>query len=447
MKRHIKFPLFLKDNIPVRTLEDLHRYFDMEKMLSYYAEGKLAVWLRDRYYDELAAQVQALQATDPELVQKLCELLGIRHDAYKHIRLKDIRQRNEKIARIKKITDKTEILDHPEAVAFTQSELDSILQDAAIPVVYLYGEHFKLKDLHHKKQFVGINQPKLELSAQVYVTCIRLQAEFENIQRIMEHAEAFPSASEYDEIAKSLKKMNIEHPEHIAFTQKEFETLLRKKTPTIYLVGETYKAIPIDYTVRVFGITQIALTFSDCPKMYYRYLAKDNVTKANTFQVGDIVIMGKYHNQPLEWIVLSNNENSDLCLLLCKNVIASTTYLHFLYWKFPEDTFSETENKLNPSIKFLNDVEYMEYAKIVNQYPPTQRIWLANYGRRHYGANYYKTLHGMVSPVHERTIVIGGRSAPYRNDQLIYDSSVPFVDAEEKTILGVRPAIYIRKPR
>ena len=66
----------MADGAKVRTLEDLRDHFDWPHVLGYFLDGKLAEWLRDRYFDELAASVESLPAESPDLEQQLCHRLG-----------------------------------------------------------------------------------------------------------------------------------------------------------------------------------------------------------------------------------------------------------------------------------------------------------------------------------------------------------------------------------
>ena len=67
MARKIRFPLKMKNGAEVHTLDELKENFDLESVLGYFTDGKLATWLADRYYDETAEAVSALSADSPEL--------------------------------------------------------------------------------------------------------------------------------------------------------------------------------------------------------------------------------------------------------------------------------------------------------------------------------------------------------------------------------------------
>ena len=79
MARKIRFPLKMKNGVEVRTLDELKENFDLESVLGYFIDGKLATWLADRYYDEKAEAVSALSAEMPDLNAKLCEILEVEY--------------------------------------------------------------------------------------------------------------------------------------------------------------------------------------------------------------------------------------------------------------------------------------------------------------------------------------------------------------------------------
>ena len=73
MARKIKFALEMKDGAKVRSnLEELRENFDLEKAVGYFLSGKLAEWLEDRYYEEEAEALDAIDKDAPDLREKLC---------------------------------------------------------------------------------------------------------------------------------------------------------------------------------------------------------------------------------------------------------------------------------------------------------------------------------------------------------------------------------------
>ena len=98
MAKKIRFPLQM-NGTDVRTIEELREHFDLESVLGYFANGKLATWLRDRYYDNEAAAVETLSADDVELKTKLINILSVNNfENAEDIDIKEVQRRTEKLS-------------------------------------------------------------------------------------------------------------------------------------------------------------------------------------------------------------------------------------------------------------------------------------------------------------------------------------------------------------
>lgn len=77
MAKKIKFPLVLRDDQRVYTMEELREYFHFKKIYEYFRNGKLAEWLETRYYEEEARQIQELDPQENGVMKKLCRILSV----------------------------------------------------------------------------------------------------------------------------------------------------------------------------------------------------------------------------------------------------------------------------------------------------------------------------------------------------------------------------------
>ncbi|MFX0548748.1 hypothetical protein ACOAKC_05365 [Hathewaya histolytica] len=68
-KRNIKFVLLLKDNKPVRTIEELQTFYESEKILQYFQNGQLIRWLEQRGYNEELGKIEELKRVDEEFLK------------------------------------------------------------------------------------------------------------------------------------------------------------------------------------------------------------------------------------------------------------------------------------------------------------------------------------------------------------------------------------------
>ncbi len=169
MAKKIRFPLKMKNGAEVRTLDELKENFDLESVLGYFTDGKLATWLADRYYDEKAEEVSALSADTPELNAKLCNILEVEYQGDDDVAdLEYIQRRNEKLRILSAYTDNKDILNNIDIVAMSQDDLYDILDEDPADV-YLYGERFTIPFGKKNVCYTGINEPVVSIDRSKYV--------------------------------------------------------------------------------------------------------------------------------------------------------------------------------------------------------------------------------------------------------------------------------------
>ena len=170
----VKIPLKMSDGTMVRTIEDLREHFDLEAVLGYYSSGRLIKWLEDNYCDEEAGKIKALKESSKKFNQELCEILGVEYseNTGEKLDVKAIKNKNERRELLKKYTTDEKILSGAVNIAFTQKELDALVEtiDALEKdaddnkVIYLCGEHFIIPKDIGKITYKGINSPKVEFA-------------------------------------------------------------------------------------------------------------------------------------------------------------------------------------------------------------------------------------------------------------------------------------------
>lgn len=163
MAKKIRFALRMNDNVEVRTLPELQEHFDIDSVMGYYLDGKLETWLEDRYYETEVEQLQALDRKDPDLSRRLCEIFDVEYvrDA---LSPEEVEARNQKIERLREITDDEEILAKVDSVAFSQEELAELL-DAGLDTIYLCGADFQIPEKVKNKTYIGVDT-KIQISSE-----------------------------------------------------------------------------------------------------------------------------------------------------------------------------------------------------------------------------------------------------------------------------------------
>jgi hypothetical protein len=136
MAKKVKLPLIMADGVQVRTLEALKESFDVERIVGYFLEGKLQTWLEDRYYEDEAEAVVALSKDNAQLGKKLSEIFGVEYTETEAVDVEEIAWRNDRLAKLKQLTDDDEIIKNIDSVAFNQEELADLYEEG-VENIYL----------------------------------------------------------------------------------------------------------------------------------------------------------------------------------------------------------------------------------------------------------------------------------------------------------------------
>ena len=144
MAKKKKFALIMKDDIEVRDVDGLLENYDEDTILQYYRDGSLVTWLRDRYEDELADEVEALDADedDADLKEQLALVFGVKQDT-------------ERLEHLRQFTEDEELLAKVNQVAFDQEDLADLL-DEGIDEIYLCPGTYTIPLRAKNKTYIGI---------------------------------------------------------------------------------------------------------------------------------------------------------------------------------------------------------------------------------------------------------------------------------------------------
>ncbi|MBQ7453566.1 MAG: hypothetical protein IJS69_00710 [Selenomonadaceae bacterium] len=155
------FALNLKDDIEVRTLEDLRENFDLEKILSYFKSGELLLWLEDRFYDDEADAIAQIALDDKNAPAKICAALNVECDDD----LEFSRRVREKKALLAEMTDDENIIDNAAATALNQEDLAALI-NMDYKTIYLCGENFNVPIRIGGVKYIGVlSTPKIKIRA------------------------------------------------------------------------------------------------------------------------------------------------------------------------------------------------------------------------------------------------------------------------------------------
>lgn len=183
MARKIKFALEMKDGAKVRnSLDELREHFDLEKAVGYFLSGKLTEWLEDRYYEDEAEALDAIDKDAPDLRARLCEALGIECADDEDLDVGALERLNEKKAILRQKTSDESIIANADKTALTQEDLADLL-DMDAPVIYLCGDSFNIPARVKNKKYVGVlGTPTISIKANSQEDLDAKGIMFENVQ-------------------------------------------------------------------------------------------------------------------------------------------------------------------------------------------------------------------------------------------------------------------------
>ena len=168
MAKKVRFPLEMENEVQVRTMEELRENFSIFRVLSYLKEGRLVVWLRDRYANDMADSLENLDMQDKELVKKVCEIFEVPYDRTVETKMKRTAEKENRVQKLRGYTDDKQYENVIENVAFEQDELYDLLEEE-VDKIYLCGERFFIPLEKSGVTYIGVNNPTVVIDSKVEV--------------------------------------------------------------------------------------------------------------------------------------------------------------------------------------------------------------------------------------------------------------------------------------
>lgn len=157
----IRIRLIMADGAEVRNPTELREHFGLEKVVEYYKNGMLLKWLRVRFFDKEADAVEALDENADDFQQRLCRIFDVEFSG-NPVDVEEIVQRQERLTRLREITDEEEFIRNIDQVAFDQEDLADLLAEGA-DTVYLCGTYFVVPARCERVTYIGINEPTVHI--------------------------------------------------------------------------------------------------------------------------------------------------------------------------------------------------------------------------------------------------------------------------------------------
>lgn len=175
----VKFALKMRDDYECRDLESLREYFDLEKAIAYFQDGRLITWMKHRGFYDIADELEEMSAEAADFPQKLCSLLEVEYTG-EAVVAEDIAFYNERLKEIKQYTNDEKILSNAGCVAINQEELGELLEED-VKVIYLLDGEYSIPIKRKNHKYIGIGNVTAKIRSKEPVDFAKLEIEFENI--------------------------------------------------------------------------------------------------------------------------------------------------------------------------------------------------------------------------------------------------------------------------
>lgn len=175
----VKFALKMRDDYECRDLETLREYFDLEKAIAYFQDGRLITWMKHRGFYDIADELEEMSAEAADFPQKLCSLLEVEYTG-EAVDAEDIAFYNERLKEIKQYTNDEKILSNAGCVAINQEELGELLEED-VKVIYLLDGEYSIPIKRKNHKYIGIGNVIAKIRSKEPVYFDELGIEFENI--------------------------------------------------------------------------------------------------------------------------------------------------------------------------------------------------------------------------------------------------------------------------
>lgn len=157
--KKVRYPLILKENERVTDIRGLKEHFDPEKIINYFLDGKLVGWLVSRGYEPEATEIDQLDRSDENLLNKICEVFKI-EKTFDSIDVKRVVNRYDRIYKLKMYTEDETIIENVDSVAFTQKEMLE-LYDRYAKRIYLCEGPFDIPETQQDVEYILVGTPSV----------------------------------------------------------------------------------------------------------------------------------------------------------------------------------------------------------------------------------------------------------------------------------------------
>ena len=203
MAKKVRFPLEMENKVQVRSMEELRDNFSLVRVLEYLKNGKLIIWLQQRYATDIAEEIEKLDLQDSDLGKKVCQIFDVPYDETAEEELEKAVERVERIKKLREYTDDREYEKVVDNVAFDQDELYDLLDEDA-ETIYLCGNRFSIPLAKEGISYIGINEPTVVIDSKEEVNWNEKNISVENVVFDSKYQEVLDSANKVKETKREV---------------------------------------------------------------------------------------------------------------------------------------------------------------------------------------------------------------------------------------------------
>ena len=159
--KKIRFPLEMAEGKMVKELDELHEYFDLEKALEYFQNGKLQKWLENTYNDDILKEVEKLTGEEENFIERFTEALGVEYQEIL-IDVKEILEKAHLKEKLKCLFPEEKVEEIVDLSADSQEMLEKLIGEGR-KKIYLVEGTYRILENAQGIAFVGVGESKVEI--------------------------------------------------------------------------------------------------------------------------------------------------------------------------------------------------------------------------------------------------------------------------------------------
>lgn len=193
--KKIKFPLEMAEGTQVRELEELQQYFDLERAIEYFSNGKLQKWLANTYNDDILEEIEQLTGREENFISKFTSALGVDNDK-KNLNVQKVINKSLLREKLKEFFPNEKVEEIAPFTVETQEELERLSGKKCKKIYLLQNKFYISKDMKNI-YFIGIGNPQIEVEAEERKDFEKQKIRLKGVKPINEDTKKIIMADDY----------------------------------------------------------------------------------------------------------------------------------------------------------------------------------------------------------------------------------------------------------